>query len=77
MSCAGSGTQTTTPTLVGVYIGMDHSAAGGLEICASSSHYLDFAIINTDYKGKLSYINCDSSLNRYAGANATATPDMK
>ena len=47
----GSGAK-TTPTLVGVYIGMDSVAAGGIEICANSTQHIDFTLINSDYKRK-------------------------
>ena len=77
MSCAGSGTKTTTPTVAGVYIGMDNAATGGIEICASNTQSIDFTIMNSEYRGKMSYVNIDSSFNWYVRANAGPTPTMK
>ena len=44
------------PTVAGVYIGMVNSAAGGIEICSSSTQYIDFTIINSDYRGVIMYM---------------------
>ena len=41
----GSGARPTTPSVAGVLIGMDTSAAGGIEVCASNTQYIDFTII--------------------------------
>ena len=43
------------PTDPGVYIGLDSTSAGGIEICASSLQYIDFTIPLTDYKGRILY----------------------
>lgn len=63
VSCTGSGTKPTTPTVVGVYIGMGSSAAGGIEICASSIQYIDSTIINSEFQRMMSYIVSDASFN--------------
>ena len=39
--------------------------------------YIDFTVINSDYRGRMSYMRCDSSFISYVGANAAATPYMK
>ena len=68
--CAGSGTKLTTPSVVGVYIGMDNVAAGRIEICASSTQYMDFAIINSDYRGRVSYDYRESRFTWCVGAGS-------
>ena len=56
---------------------MDSAAAGGIEICASSMQYIDFSITNSDCRGRIGYINIESSFKWYVGAHATTTPNMK
>ena len=53
ISCTGSGTQPTQPSLAGVYVGLDSAAAGGMEICCSFSPYIDFRTISNDFKGRI------------------------
>ena len=74
--CSGSTVQPTVPTSVGVYIGLDSAAAGGMGICTNSTPYIDFTILNTDYTGMLLYMNSESSFNLYVGASSGA-PNMK
>ena len=66
----------TTPAVAGVYIGLDSVATGGIEISASSTQYIDFTIIKSDYRVGMSYVNGDSGFNWYVGANAAAMPNM-
>ena len=40
-SCTGTA-KPTAPSVAGVYIGMDTTAAGGIETCSGSVHYIDF-----------------------------------
>ena len=56
---------------------MDSSAVGGIETCASSTQYIVFAVTSSDYRGRMSYINSDSSFKLDVGANATAMPNMQ
>jgi hypothetical protein len=42
------------PTAAGVYIGLDGtSSAGGIEICSSFLQYIDFTVVNSDFKGRM------------------------
>ena len=75
--CTGTLVKATTPTVAGVYLGFANSAAGGIEICSSSTQYVVFTITNTDYRGRLININSDSRCNWFVGASAIATPYMK
>jgi hypothetical protein len=54
-----------------VYVGLDSAAAGGLEICCSSSAYIDFATINNDCKGRFIYTHSDNSFNWQLGGTTT------
>ena len=53
ISCTGSGTKPTQPSAASVYLGLDSSAAGGMEICCSTLPYIDFTTIGPDFKGRL------------------------
>ena len=53
ISCTGSGTKPTQPSVAGVYVGLDSAAAGGIEICCSNTPYIDFTTIGTDFKRKV------------------------
>jgi hypothetical protein len=57
ISCSGTTTKTTVPTAAGVYIGMDSSSSGGIEICSSTVQYIDFTGIDSDYNGNILYTN--------------------
>ena len=41
------------PTAAGVYIGLDTTTAGGIEICSSTQQYIDFTIPSSDFKGRM------------------------
>ena len=75
ISCTGSSTKPTSSTTASVYIGLDNAAAGGIEICCSSSPYIDFTNIGTDFKGRMIYGHADNSFSWQVGG--TATNDMK
>ena len=62
----------TTQTAPGVYIGFDNTAAAGIELCSTSTQYIDFTIEYSDYKGRMIYSNTDSSFNWHVGGSATA-----
>ena len=53
ISCTGTGTKKLSPTVGGVYLGLDTSAAGEMEICCSSSPYIDFTTISNDFEGRI------------------------
>ena len=72
ISCTGSGTKPTKPSAAGVYLGLDSSAAGGMEICCSTSRYIDFTTIGTDFKGRLIYAHVDHSFNWQVGVTTTS-----
>ena len=64
---------------VGIYLGMDNSTTGGIEICSSNKQYIDFTIINTFFKIKewcILLIMIQASMGMY-GAHAGATPNME
>jgi hypothetical protein len=50
-----------SPTAAGVYLGLDTSAPGEMEICCSSSPYIDFTTISNDFKGRIIYNHGDNS----------------
>ena len=50
-------TKPTAPSVAGVYIGLDNAAAGGINICSSTSQYIDFASTGIDFKGRMLYNN--------------------
>ena len=52
ISCTGSGTKQTTPSTASVYIGLGSTTAGGIEICARASQYIDFTSAGTDFQRK-------------------------
>ena len=60
-SCTVSSTKPTEPSVAGVYVGLDNATAGGMEICCSSSPYVDFTTINNEFKGRLIYGHTDNS----------------
>ena len=64
------------PSAAGVYVGLDTSAAGGKEICCSSSPYIDFTTIGTDFKGRLIYTRSDNSFNWQVGGTATVAMQL-
>ena len=71
ISCTGTGTKQLSPTAAGVYLGLDTSAAGGMEICCSSSPYIDFTTISNDFKGRIIYNHGDNSFNWQLGGSYT------
>ena len=71
ISCTGSGTKPTQPSAAGVYLGLDSSAAGGMEICCSTLRYIDFTTIGTDFKGRFIYAHADHSSNWQVGGTTT------
>ena len=50
ISCTGLATKLTTPTVEGVFIGMDNSSAGGIQICSTTSQHTDFTYTSISYK---------------------------
>ena len=42
LACTGTGGTTSTPTSRGVYMGLDTTASGGIEICTHMNQYFDF-----------------------------------
>ena len=71
ISCTGSGTKPTQPSAAGVYVGLDSAAAGGMEICCSALPYIDFAAINSDFRGRLIYTHSDNCFNWQVGGTTT------
>ena len=69
-SCTGTG-KPLAPTAAGVYMGLDTTAADGIEICSSSIQYIDFTIPSSDYKRRMTYNNTDSSFHWFLGGSAT------
>ena len=70
-------TKLTTPTVVGVYIGMDTLAVGGIELCASSTSYIDFTMTSSDYRGRMLDNISEASFKWLVGASSGATPNIK
>ena len=73
IACTGTG-KATAPTTAGVYIGLDTSAAGGIEICAGSLQYIDFTVPTptTDYRGRMMYNNTENAFAWSVGGSGTA-----
>ena len=69
ISCTGPSTKPTTPSIGSVYVGLDNAAAGQMDICASSSAYIDFTTINNDFKGKMLYVRGDNSFSWQVGGS--------
>ena len=59
------------PTAAGVYMGLDTTASAGIDICASSTQYIDSTIPNSDVKGRNIYTHTDSSFNWFVGGSGT------
>ena len=76
ISCTGSTTQPTQPTVAGVYIRLDSAAAGGMEICCSASAYIDFTTINSDFRGRLIYTHSDNSFNWQVGGTTAVAMNL-
>ena len=76
ISCTGSSTKPTTPSVASVYVGVDNSAAGGMEICCSSSPYIDFTTINNDFTGSLIYVHGYYSCNWQVGGSGTTSMQL-
>ena len=73
ISCTGSVVKPTQPSVAGVYVGLDISAAGGMEICCSNLPYIDFTTVGTDFKARSIYAHADNSFNwQVAGTTTTA-----
>ena len=64
--------------MAGVHLCLANAAAGGIEICARSTQYINFTFVSasSDYRGRMSYINSDSSSTWYVGALAAAKPNV-
>ena len=54
-----------------MYIGLDNTAAAGIELCSSSMQYIDFTIPSSDYQVRMIFNNTDSSFNCFVGGSAT------
>ena len=50
-SFTGTG-KPTTPTAAGVFIGLDTTAAAGIELCSTSLQYVDFTVPSSEFKGR-------------------------
>ena len=61
----------TDPTVKGVYMGLDTTAAAGIVMCSSSMQYIDFTIPSSDYKGRMIYNNTDSHFKWFVGGSTT------
>ena len=53
-------------------MGLDSTAASGIEICSSTQQHIDFTIAGIAYKGRMVFNNTDSSFNWHVGGSATA-----
>ena len=71
ISRTGSAVKPTQPTTAGVYVGLDSSAARGMEICCSTLPYIDFTTIGTDFKGRYIYAHADNSFNWQVGGSTS------
>ena len=52
-------------------MGLDNTAAAGIEICSSTMQYIDFTIPSSDYKGRVIYNNTEASFNWFVDGSAT------
>ena len=73
ISCSGTTTKPTAPSVAGVFIGLYNASAGGMEICSSSSPYIDFSNINNDFKGSMIYGHTDNSFRLQVGGSGTVS----
>ena len=71
ISCTGSSKKPTVPSPAGVYIGLDNAAPGGINLCVSSSTYIDFTNIHNDVKGRMIYGHTANSLRWQVGESGT------
>ena len=78
IACTGIG-KPVAPTAAGVYIGLDSSTGGGIEICTGSAQYIDFTIptpINPpptyDFRGRMLYNHSESAFAWSVGGSGTA-----
>jgi hypothetical protein len=53
-------------------MGLDSTAASGIEICSSTLQYIEFTIAGIDYKGKMIYSNTGASFAWHVGGSITA-----
>ena len=73
IACTGTG-KPVAPTAAGVYIGLDTSTGGGIEICTGTIQYIDFTIPTptTDFRGRMLYNNTESAFAWHVGGSGTA-----
>ena len=80
-SFTGTG-EPVAPTAAGVYLGLDTSTGGAVEICAGSVQYFIFAIPKTstptyDFRGRMIYSTADSSFAWHVRVSGTAKYDIE
>ena len=60
-----AGPKATTPTSVGIHLGVDSGTTAGIELCSAllqSLSYIDFTYVGADYKGRILYDTGASSM---------------
>ena len=77
LACTGTGGTTSTPTRRGVYMGLDSTASGGIEICTDMNQYIDFTTMSNDYRGRINYITTNNDLKMYVNGSATPSLTLK
>ena len=55
IACTGTSGQTSTPTSRGIYMGFESALAGGIDICADFSQYINFTTVNNEFRGRMVY----------------------
>ena len=76
LSCTGSCTKPTQPTTATVYVGLASSTTARMEICCSSSPYIDFTTINNDFKGRMIYAHNDNRFSSQVGGSSTVSMNL-
>ena len=61
------------PESRGIYMGLDSDAAGGIDICADTNHYIDFTTLLYNYKGRLIYNATNNEFKMKVNGNASAS----
>ena len=62
LASTGASGQTASPTRRGVYMGLQSTAPGGIEICTDMNHYIDCTTMGNDYRRRTKFNTTDNDL---------------
>ena len=69
--------ETSTPKSRGVYLGLDSTASGGIEICTDMNQYIDFTTMSNDYRGRINYNTTNNDFKMYVNGKCNTIINIK